>query len=504
MKILFIGNETNDTDKIVTILAKKNKTINHGLINNENTEIFNDGFYHTSVVDLQPGQISKIAHKFDKIKLLDQPKKTYNNYKSFITTLRLFFDLESDGVNVEYKENKNTKIFQYWKKFLKENTSFCFHPFIAVITNDAGDSTTICPKTDVPIKPMNQIIDWQNDKEYLEYRNLMLEGKPIHKTCFDCYARENEGQESTRQFETLEWALHLDIQSAEEFLKFKHPRFYELRPSNVCNVMCRSCDNTRSHLLEKEWKKINIPLRANNVGFKNDFEFVDFTEPNRIYVAGGEPTVMPEFYTFLRKCIKKKKTNFELQIGTNGMKYSDTLLELLTHFPHVNFATSFDGYGKINDYIRWLTDFDTIVKNSHKILELGHILSLQTVISMWSISRFHELCEFFDDEFPQASLLIQLGENPGSFFLPYNHPRPEIVVASMKKVQKTKVYYSNGRSLKSQVDLLIDYYSSPSYKVDVEKLRKFYEYNDKLDQARNVKLEDYIPELAEGRHIYNL
>ena len=503
MKILFIGNETVDTDYRVTYFAKSNKTINHGLVKLQNK--FETGYYHTSAVDLQPGDIVRLANEFDEIKLLDQAISTYPNFKSFVTTIRLFYDLESAGIKVDYRKNKNAQKFLFWKKFLtSENKSFCFHPFIAVITGDGGSSTTICPKTSIPIKNMKDIVDWNTDKDYLLYRTAMLEGKMLPATCSDCYDRENEGQESTRQFETLEWALRLDVASPEDFLNFSHPRFYELRPNNKCNVMCRTCDNARSNLIDKEWKKINLPLIPTSINFGNDFDHVDFTQADRIYVAGGEPTVMPEFYEFLRKCIKIGKTDFELQIGTNGMKYSDTLLKLLQNFPHVNFATSFDGYGKVNDYIRWLTNWDTIVSNSHKILNLGHQLSLQTVISMYSITRLHELCEFFDNEFPQSSLLVQVGNSPGGIFLPNNHPRPDLVVSSMKRCKQTKVYYSNGRSVKSQIDLLIDYYSSPSYKVDVQKLKKFYEYNDKLDLARGVKLQDYIPELAEARHIYNL
>ena len=31
--------------------------------------------------------------------------------------------------------------------------------------------------------------------------------------------------------------------------------------------------------------------------------------------------------------------------------------------------------------------------------------------------------------------------------------------------------------------------------VDLNSLKKFFDYNDQLDQSRNVKLEDFVPEL---------
>jgi hypothetical protein len=52
------------------------------------------------------------------------------------------------------------------------------------------------------------------------------------------------------------------------------------------------------------------------------------------------------------------------------------------------------------------------------------------------------------------------------------------------------------------VDLTLTHYSNPNYKVNVDHLRYFYDFNAKLDQSRGSKLVDYIPELEEGCKIY--
>jgi hypothetical protein len=44
----------------------------------------------------------------------------------------------------------------------------------------------------------------------------------------------------------------------------------------------------------------------------------------------------------------------------------------------------------------------------------------------------------------------------------------------------------------------INWYTN-EYHLDVDKLKKFYEFNDKLDQSRGSRLADYIPELAQAR-----
>ena len=500
VKILVLGNETETTDQMVSALANSTSTTNHGLISDNNFIPTQPGYYHTSVVDMPSGAIAHIAREFDAVQMLDQPKESYPHFKTFLTTLRLMYDLELDGVNVIYKENKSANILTKWRDYLKQNRSFCYAPFTTLVDN-AG-STTICSKSYKPLHKLEFIRDWKTDPVYQEVRNKMIAGELMPDYCADCYGREEEGLgESARQFETLEWAINLSAETPEDFVRLANPYSVEIRPSNKCNIMCRMCDDGHSHLLEREWQAIGMPMK--DWKFTNTpFDKIDFTHLQRIYIGGGEPTVMPEFYEFLEQCISTENTNFELLIGTNGFKFSNKLVNLLDQFKNVTLAFSFDGYKQINDYIRWKSEFDTIVENSRMLREHGHTISLQTVFSMWNATSIHKIFEFFDREYPDSGLLVQVANGYDGIYLPYNHPRPDLVLESMLQCQQTQVYYTNGRSIKGLVDLMVKHYSDPDYKVDVELLRKFYEFNDKLDKSRNCKLGDYIPELEEARNLY--
>jgi pyruvate-formate lyase-activating enzyme len=500
-KILCLGSESPNTNYIVDMLASQACAINHGLIKNVAVMPEISGYYHTSVADLSPGQIIKLSKQFDHILMLDQPKESYGHYKLLMTTVRLMQDLEKLGLSVEYQNNKSAANLIFWRDYLEKNKSFCFHAFLALV-NDIG-STVLCPKELSPLVKIENITNWRTTPEYLEIRNKMAAGELIPERCSDCYDREAEGQESTRQYETLEWAEKLDLKSVDDFFAVENPVFYEIRPSNKCNIMCRTCDDGHSHLIEKEWKKHkSIPL----VDWKfinTPVEYINFESAKRIYYGGGEPTIMPEFYEFLRTAIKLGHTDFELSVGTNGMRFSNTLLDLLDNFTNANFAVSFDGYTAINDYIRWGSKFDTVVKNSRILLARGHKVSLQTVISMWNLTRLHEIFEFYDQEFPKSGLLVQVGGGREDVFMPYNHPFPDLVLESLRKCQQTNSYYMNGRSIKSQIDLLVDYYSNPQYNCNIDKLHKFFKFNDELDLYRNTKLGDYIPELEAARKLLN-
>jgi sulfatase maturation enzyme AslB (radical SAM superfamily) len=499
-KILVIANETSHTDSAVTDLASNNSRINHGLISDAKFIPINNGYYHTTVVDLSPGEITNLAKHFDTVMLLDQDPDSYPHFKSLVTTVRLMCDLELAGINTVYKETLAAKRLLYWRNFLKENKSFCFYPFAALI-NDKKFAH-ICEKNHVPVAKITDLNDWKNNTEFNNIRNKMIEGTLLPRYCGDCYLREEQGQESMRQFETLEWANRIGADTVDDFINIKKPLYYEIRPTNTCNIMCRTCDDQHSHLIEKEWKQIGIPLICVDPYQNTQFDLIDFDSMKVVYVGGGEPTVIPEFYDFLRKCISLGRTDFELNIGTNGLKFSNTLIELLDHFSNVCLSISFDGYKKINDYVRWGSNFDTIVDNTRILREHGHKIGLQTVFSMYNLTRIHEIFEFYDREFPGCSSLVNYAGGLGNKIVPNNHPRPDLVVESMKKCQQTRVYYSNGRSIKSMVDLTLNYYSNPDYVVNVDHLKEFYEFNSKLDQARGSKLVDYIPELDAGCKLY--
>jgi hypothetical protein len=69
----------------------------------------------------------------------------------------------------------------------------------------------------------------------------------------------------------------------------------------------------------------------------------------------------------------------------------------------------------------------------------------------------------------------------------------------MNRIKQTKMYYTDARDNKTIVDTISMHYQDESYRCDIDILRKFFEFNDKLDQSRNVRLADYIPELEECR-----
>ena len=497
-KILCIGNETEQSDHIVTTLATNACSINHGLISSPDFTPTAHGYYHTSIADIPAGAIAQhLVKKFDQIIMLDQDVDLYPHFKSFVNTFRLMIELERAQFDTKFRDNICNKNIIYWYDLLHTNKSVCVYPFIG-LQNDFGGAT-LCQKNPIELTKLESIVDWQTAPGFTSVRNNMLDGIKMPNNCNACYEREESNGESARQFESLEWFIRLKLTKLEDLKKITHPVYIEVRPSNKCNIMCRMCDDRYSDLIEKENKKFGFPIYSNTPQLQGTvpYDKIDFNTLQRIHWTGGEATVQPEFYAFLRKCIKEKHVDFDLSIGTNGKKISDTLLDLLSEFPMVTFSVSFDGYKKVNDYIRWGTDFDALRENCYRILRSGHNLAFQTVFSMYNATRMHEVYEFYDREFPQQNTLVQPAGMADSRIGPWHSPLKQQVLESMYRCRETKVYYNCGRNTNNLVDEVISRHEQHDY--DPIVLNRFFHYNDNLDRVRNSKLVDYIPELDQAR-----
>jgi len=495
-KILCVGDNSSDTDLRATAMATENATVNHGLIDSDTFVPVDAGYYHVSLPDVPAGGIIKIAPHFDSIVMLDQPHAAWSHHKILLSTYRLMINLESLGYPVVYKQNQNIQAYEnFFTEMLEKNKSFCMYPWIERI--EEGGKFKLCARSKE--MPMTFSTDnWQSNPNYAQFRQSMLAGKKL-PNCSVCYSYEEKGIESYRQFESKEWISKLNIQSVEDLEKIAHPYYYEVRLSNKCNLACRGCRPEYSNRIEEEYKKFNIVYKQPQTWDYSTIDIIDIdtlTPESRVYLTGGEPTVMRDVYEFMERCIELGKTDFDFTIGTNAAVISKKFLNLSEKFTNMNFSTSLDGYGPVNDYWRWGSEWDQVIANTKALEAQGHTISINCVPGIYNVTNLHLLFEFLDQEFPNAGMYLQLNYNNEQSA--FNHPDAELVLESMRRCQQTTTYYVDGKSVKSGIDSLIAHYSNNPV-CDLTSLKQFFEYNDQLDRARNVQLADYIPELEECR-----
>jgi pyruvate-formate lyase-activating enzyme len=499
-KVLVLGNNDESTDQQTSILAQYNGSQNYGLISDSQFSPNDHGFYHTTVVDIAWGHLIELAKKFDTVVMLDQSQDQWSHWKCLQATFKLMIKLEQQGQHTVFRENNNVKKILYWHDLVyNKNKSFCIYPWINFFDN--GQELKLCARDQSTVTATHKLESWSQDANYGKIRTAMLQGETLPEHCSRCYHYENLGIESYRQFETMDWVLQLNLESTDDLSRIQHPYFYETHTGNHCNIKCRGCEPSSSEPIGKEIKKFNIvpPRNLHWTPLSASIDRIDIDHldhRSQVYFQGGEPTIMPQVMTFMQRCIEKNRTDFNLSMCTNGVKFSPEFLETVAHFPNVNFSFSIDGFGKVNDYWRSGSQWDRVIANAHMVQEQGHSVSINTVPGIYNVTNLHLLFEFMDREFPFTAIYLQINHLPWQSA--YNHPLKDLVIESMRRCQQTSVYHSNGKSCKSGIDSILHHYSNNPV-CDTKSLGDFFAYNDQLDRARGTKLADYIPELEAAR-----
>jgi len=487
MRVLCLGNNTEDTDARTRELAD---TACHGLLSELDGVLpdLHDGWYHSSVYDIEYGRLVELAEEFDQVLMLDQPKEQYSHPDAFYRTVRLVKQLK----NGKFLDDSYAQDIDFFENLVKTNSSFCIFPFIELLA--LNGNTTVCCRSTRPITKLTELTNFQTDKNYLDIRSKMLQGELVPDHCSSCYKLEQAGIISARQQETVEWANRLGLSSVEDLQSITTPVYYEVRPSNVCNLQCRSCSPSYSHLIAREYKRINLVSNDILDDEYSNFDFIDFSNLKKLYVAGGEPTAMPEFYDFLDRCIQQNKTDFEFVVNTNATKINSRFKKQLEQFDNFQFIVSIDGLDQLNHYIRWPSNWSAIVENV-QYLSQRHVVSFNVTVSIYNINRLYSLLEFFDQQFPKRLVHAQLAMSNDDMLSALNFP--DLDVDQLKRIRNLNCY-KNDPLLASTIDGLISHYEQDPT-VDLHKLKTFFAFNDRLDASRSVKLLDYIPELEQAR-----
>jgi len=162
-------------------------------------------------------------------------------------------------------------------------------------------------------------------------------------------------------------------------------RKWDIRPESTCNLKCAMCNDRVS----SKWKEdIDILTKYGNdqtsgdipspAKSRKDFDFdwvytkcVDTAE--FIYIAGGEPFYMKSVQKFLNKLSKNQWNcdNTRIQIATNGVSNTPKFLDILSRFKRLEFSLSVDGWGKVNEIIRFPTDHNTFIENVDELIQLN-------------------------------------------------------------------------------------------------------------------------------------
>ena len=374
---------------------------------------------------------------------------------------------------------------------MPKNTNFCILPFIHLHVNENTDIKLCCVTDTTPIGKYTPDFEFNTDSRMQDVRKRMLDGERIEH-CANCYNFEDGGAVSQRQQTNKEWFSKLNISEIAEVQT--ELVYYDIRNDNLCNLGCRMCGPQSSSQLEKEFDKIGWGHSATPKTFGFD-DVIDLGTVKKIYVSGGEPSLLPKFRTFLKRAIHEGKTDFAIQLNTNATNTNAEFCELLSHFSDVNVAISIDGFDSVNKYIRWPANWDSMIQNIHRLYAITNNIAFSVTVSIWNISNLSPLVEFLESEFHTNTILLNKVNYPGYMeFTSF----PNITLAIADLMKMTSSYnYINELQFRTKIDYYIR--ELTDCRLNETALREFFTYNDALDVSRNINLIDYIPELEKCR-----
>lgn len=390
--------------------------------------------------------------------------------------------------------------------------TICSLPFTHLATHPHGGVTLCCvsdhvnaasnARTGNRILSLNKdnIDSVMNSDFFKQVRQEMTAGREP-KACTRCYDEERAGIKSKRQEENARY-----LENSRVVIDGMLPdgtidvdfRFIELRLGNICNLRCRTCNPVSSSKWIVEYGKLQNELKFvtdySNIEkgewFEQDAFWEDLLEKSnslqRIYVNGGEPTMVKKHFRYLEMLIERGlHRQVELWYNINLTQVPDELVMLWKQFKKISVSASIDDLDRRNSYIRSGSDWNITMANLQKLRNYAFIdLSIVQTISTYSALYLPEFYNFFSN---QLGLHVHLNwcYDPG-YLSPWTLPEPlkKKIIEDCKPVMRPWDLHNISQTL-----------SKPSDPVAVE---RFLQYTKWLDVSRNEKFEEIFPELAEA------
>ena len=397
-----------------------------------------------------------------------------------------------------------------------EKNKFCIRPFNSIRVDSTGSMSTCCKidakrskfkgKHDFNLKT-NSIKDfWQSD-----YRKTIAQAflnSEQSKECQICWDEEKRGIKSLRQFSNNQFGI-LGNKKPSEYLallkkqNLSHPEDYNLEITNLCNLKCYMCKGGSSSKLLVENNDLGM---ADNDGVRNkkqkdydvddvrlDYLIDQIIEENvtSIALTGGEPLLNPKIHKLLQKLgegdmAKKVK----VEITTNATQYSEKILNILRKFEKIHIIFSIDGVGKVNDYLRYPSDFHQIKSNvkNFKTLDNATFMITCTVQNI-NLLYVKDMIVFAWQN--SIHLKLNILDVPS-----YLHLSVLPTITKKKALQNLLEVENNHLTHVTNFEALKTLLESDIDREQVDEIGIFKSIISKRDSYRKINMADFVPQLA--------
>lgn len=420
--------------------------------------------------------------------------------------------------------------------------SFCAIPFVGMFV-DSNQKLGFCcmapgPNGQIKLKNNEQayagkhsICSAWNSPTMVKIREQMINGETV-AACSNCHYRESFGKVSNRQHSIKEWKWRLGEKGFDElitkcvenhFISPDTPVYLDLRLGNLCNLKCRMCNPWNSSQIAKEhfdlyetdkvykglWTKYlgqnPTYLKEENLWFESNFLWDEILSmiPNlrKVYMTGGEPTMVEGNFKFMKACIEMGHTdNLTLFFNLNCTNLNGKFLDLIKQFKNVSINASIDGVNETNEYIRYPSKWSAIDKNFKGLAEIEHLdLKVTPTLTVFNALECDRVIEYVKSVSVEYNKKIEIdylfNSSIPSFdctIIPVDYRKT--VVARLKKLAddewiKKSIFTSNS------VESLISILESPQNKNVLTLIDDFFKLTNSQDAYRKQSFKDSLPEV---------
>lgn len=168
--------------------------------------------------------------------------------------------------------------------------------------------------------------------------------------------------------------------------------------TNYCNINCITCYNSSGISKEKQYMQYD--------SLANSIKILRSLGAAHIILAGGEPTLHPEFNNILDFPFKYPELRF--YISTNGVHQSNKLIQIYNSASNLDIQVSLDGScEEINSKSRGEKNFDKAVEFIRRLHPNGKRLLIKIVLSK---NNINDVANFY-------KMVVSLGGTPEFTFV---------------------------------------------------------------------------------------
>ena len=434
--------------------------------------------------------------KFDSILYTEDLTQDFSDTWKYLTGEKLESNLE----NKIFKSPDKSKVVKNYKELYEiytktMNDSYCVLAEHGVHVDIMGNVKMCCDQNNIDLTVHDTTIEQSYCSTRFDKIRYDLRNGIRNKACDTCWNLEDKRLSSSR---TRMNAGNPNLGSYDGAI-----RFWDIRDNNLCNMSCRICGsqssslwNHEAHVHKDKFKtEYFMYAQGNNpvIGWSADTESLfnkQLDNCHSVYFAGGEPLINDTHWKILQTLYDNKKWNVHVRYNTNLMKTQykgNDALEIWKSFPKLSVSASIDAVGKLAEYSRTGTTWDTLESNILKLLKY-HKLQVNITTSILTIHKLDETIKY----------LQSLGINQVYYFNVLTSPN--FMSVNLLPTDHKKELWDKLNLKTLDIDPNLGYnqlkealFEEPSNKQEL--LDYFKKFNQSLDTVRNTSLQEANREL---------